>query len=232
MEAELKELKRDLLNLDPDDEKANIDLNKRLIDRFPFLACTDKDTLRGDDFSRTWLDYMPRGWKRSIGLCLCEELREEIIRIDRSLLNVYRVSQVKEKFGRLKWRAVNYSDQMEDILTKYEIISMYTCVSCGKINVPVFDDGMISPFCKDCFKTYSERDRGTRMTDEEAETFIVRDAKLSRDTIIIRRSQNRTVHKKIDFSNTLKKLGVDPKDLPDVEEVITQEDRIDVGFDD
>ena len=42
---------------------------------------------------------MPKGWKRSFGIYLCEELREELIRIDPSLLDTYRVSQVKEKYG-------------------------------------------------------------------------------------------------------------------------------------
>ena len=50
---------------------------------------------------------------------------------------------------------------MEDILTKYEDISQYTCVVCGRINVPIFDDGWISPFCIEKIKeAKKEREEG------------------------------------------------------------------------
>ncbi len=61
---------------------------------------------------------------------------------------------------------------MDDILTKYEDISKYTCLVCGKIIVPVFDDGWISPFCPECYKKQQERIRGNRVTDEVVNEII------------------------------------------------------------
>jgi len=113
--TEVQELKRDLLSLDSKDENTRIDLNKRLIKRYPFLEIKGWNASEHSDFSSTLLDCMPVGWRNTLGIPLCEELREELIRIDPSLLNKYRVSQVKEKYGSLRWYADSYSDQMEDI---------------------------------------------------------------------------------------------------------------------
>lgn len=154
--AEVQLLEHDLLNLDPNDENARVELNKKLIERYPFLEIKGWNSSEPSDFNSTLLDCMPVGWRKTLGIPLCEELREEILRIGPSLLNKYSVSQVKEKYGTLRWYAASYSEQMEDILTKYEDISQYTCVVCGKINVPIFDDGWISPFCRECYKSHRE----------------------------------------------------------------------------
>ena len=216
--VEVQRLRHDLLNLNPNDESARVELNKKLIERYPFLECKSWDSSVPRDYTYTFLDHMPKGWKRSFGIYLCEELREELIRIDPSLLDTYRVSQVKEKYGTLRWYDAHYSDRMEDILTKYEDISKYTCIICGKINVPVFDDGWISPFCIDCFKKNINREM--QITDEEAESFIIEEPNLPRDTIITIQSSTGTERRRIDFSETLTALGVDPNSLPTIEEIL------------
>ena len=163
---------------------------------------------------------MPVGWRKTLGIPLCEELREEILIIDSSLLNKYRVSQVKEKYGTLRWYAGSYSEQMEDILTKYEDISQYTCVVCGKRYVPIFDDGWISPFCRECYKSHRERIWGNDLADEKIESLITEEPNLTRDTIVETSSYEGTVRRRIDFSDTLRTLGVDPDRLPTIEEIM------------
>ncbi len=218
--TEVQELKRDLLSLDSKDENSHIDLNKRLIKRYPFLEIKGWNSSEPSDFNSTLLDCMPVGWRKTLGIPLCEELREEILIIDSSLLNKYRVSQVKEKYGTLRWYAGSYSEQMEDILTKYEDISQYTCVVCGKINVPIFDDGWISPFCRECYKSHRERIWGNDLADEKIESLITEEPNLTRDTIVETSSSEGTARRRIDFSDTLRTLGVDPDRLPTIEEIM------------
>ncbi len=150
---------------------------------------------------------------------MCEELREELLRIDSSLLNKYRVSQVREKYGTLRWYADSYSDRMEDILTKYEDICQYTCVVCGRINVPIFDDGWISSFCIECYKSHRERIWGNNLSDEKIESLIIEEPNLTRDTIVKIGNSNGTVQRRIDFSDTLRTLGVNPDSLPNIEKI-------------
>ncbi len=218
--TEVQELKRDLLSLDSKDENARIDLNKRLIRRYPFLQIMGWNPSEPSDFNSTLLDCMPVGWRKTLGIPLCEELREEILRIDPSLLKKYKVSQVKEKYGTLRWYADSYSVQMDDILTKYEDISQYTCVVCGKINVPIFDDGWISPFCIECYKSHRERIWGNNLTDEKIESLITEEPNLTRDTIVEISNSNGTIQREIDFSDTLRVLGVNPDSLPTIEKII------------
>ena len=218
--AEVQLLEHDLLNLDPNDENARVELNKKLIERYPFLEIKGWNSSEPSDFNSTLLDCMPAGWRKTLGIPLCEELREEILRIDPSLLNKYSVSQVKEKYGTLRWYAASYSEQMEDILTKYEDISQYTCVVCGKINVPIFDDGWISPFCRECYKSHRERVWGNNLTDEKIESFITEKPNLTRDTIVEISNSNGTVNRRIDFSDTLRVLGVNPDSLPTIEKIL------------
>lgn len=218
--AEVQLLEHDLLNLDPNDENARVELNKKLIERYPFLEIKGWNSSEPSDFNSTLLDCMPVGWRKTLGIPLCEELREEILRIDPSLLNKYSVSQVKEKYGTLRWYAASYSEQMEDILTKYEDISQYTCVVCGKINVPIFDDGWISPFCRECYKSHRERVWGNNLTDEKIESLITEKPNLTRDTIVEISNSNGTVNRRIDFSDTLRVLGVNPDSLPTIEKIL------------
>lgn len=219
-ENEVQNLRRELLNLKPDDDNARMDLNKRLIERYPFLEIRGWDESKPGDFCSTWLDQMPMGWKKTLGIQLCEELREELLRIDPALLNTYKVSQVKEKYGTLRWYGVGYSDRMDDIITKYNDFSKYTCIICGKINVPIFDDGWISPFCIECYKKHREKVWGNKVTDEKAKSFIVGSPGLTRDTIVEIHSLKGVEQRKIDFSDTLRTLGVNPDNLPTIDDVI------------
>ena len=229
-EYEVFNLKRDLIHLDPNDEDARIDLNIRLVARYPFLEMKGWDESKHSDFRSTWLDQMPIGWKKTLGIPLCEELREELLRIDPSLLNTYRVSQVKEKYGTLRWYdSGSYSEEMDDILTKYEDISKYTCTVCGKLNVPVFDDGWISPFCTECYKEHFEKTEGKKATDRNIKQYMIEEPGLTKDTIITIYNSKGKTEKRIDFSDTLRNLGVDPDNLPTIEEIIKKRESEEDG---
>lgn len=126
--------------------------NKKLVKRYPFLLPRNvwTDILPKDyDYTYTLLDEMPEGWRKSFGLMLCEEIRQELI--EYNYLYNYRVIQIKEKFGGLRWYDNGAPGNIHDILRKYEYISEFTCIYCGKFNVSMFDDGWVCPYCDPCF---------------------------------------------------------------------------------
>ena len=94
---------------------------------------------------------MPPGWKTAFGERLCDEITE--ILKEYNYLDKYRVVQVKEKFGQLRWYDNGSPDgayeKINDVLAKYEHLSERTCVMCGKPATKI-STGWISPYCDEC----------------------------------------------------------------------------------
>lgn len=107
--------------------------NKELIERFPFLMPHNRwtDKVPEDfDYSYTELDAMPDGWRKAFGEHMCEEIREELVRVD--YLQKYRITQIKEKYGTLRWYDFGCIERMlREIIPKYEHLSARTCIRCG-----------------------------------------------------------------------------------------------------
>lgn len=128
--------------------------NKELLERYPFLIprnyWTDEimKPEERDEEERTLLDGMPQGWRIAFGEQMCEEIREELIK--HGYLNEYRIVQIKEKFGELRWYDNGSPGKVSNIISKYEDISRHTCIRCGK-PATLISKGWISPYC-DCVK--------------------------------------------------------------------------------
>ena len=126
--------------------------NKRLCERYPFLQLrnpwTDK-LIKSDYYTN--LDEMPNGWRRAFGKEMCEEIRKVLIK--GNYLYDYRVVQIKEKFGALRWYDNGAPDsiyhELQDIINKYEEISERTCIWCGRPATKI-SLGWISPWCDNC----------------------------------------------------------------------------------
>ena len=141
--------------------------NKRLCERYPFLIPWNRwsgkritDAKDGGywpgnndipeyDYEYTELDDMPDGWQIAFGEQMCEEIRDALI--EDGDLDRYRVSQIKEKYGSLRWydNGVRVGSRVHDIVRKYEFMSAGTCIVCGKPATRI-TLGWISPFCDDC----------------------------------------------------------------------------------
>jgi hypothetical protein len=65
--------------------------------------------------------------------------------------------QIKEKFGELRWYDEFSTQDVQDIIDKYEDISRRTCLICGKPATKM-STGWISPYCDDCIgdRDYTE----------------------------------------------------------------------------
>ena len=150
--------------------KTTKEQNKKLCERYPFLipwnrwsgklitdcaagekgywpGCPDK--LPEYDYEYTELDNMPDGWRIAFGEKMCEEIRNALI--EDGDLDRYRVVEIKEKYGALRWydNGVRIGSKIHDIIRKYEHMSTETCIVCGEPATRI-TLGWISPFCDEC----------------------------------------------------------------------------------
>lgn len=96
--------------------------------------------------SYTELDAMDKGWRDAFGLQMCKEIRAALLKHGWKYLFKYRITQIKEKYGTLRWYDLNSTQEIQDIINKYEDISYRTCVVCGKPATKI-STGWICPYC-------------------------------------------------------------------------------------
>lgn len=96
--------------------------------------------------SYTELDAMDKGWRDAFGLQMCKEIRAALLKHGWKCLFKYRITQIKEKYGTLRWYDLNNTQEIQDIINKYEDISYRTCVVCGKPATKI-STGWICPYC-------------------------------------------------------------------------------------
>ena len=104
--------------------------------------------------SRTELDAMPEGWRKSFGIKMCKEIKQELKK--HNYLYQYRITQIKEKFGSLRWYDVGSPKGcINKIIDKYESISRYTCINCGD-KAKYISKGWVSPYCENCISNHDD----------------------------------------------------------------------------
>lgn len=133
--------------------------NKKLCKRYPFIAVRNWRTDEPiKSYQFTHLDDMPDGWRTVFGRQMCEEIREVLTK--GNYLNEYRVIQIKEKYGQLRWYGNGVPEsiyyELEDIIYKYEQMSKRICIRCGRPATKI-SLGWISPWCDKCADKLSNR---------------------------------------------------------------------------
>ena len=139
--------------------------NKRLCDKYPFLIPSNRwsgkrinsgergywpgnpDEMPKWNYEYTELDEMPPGWRKAFGEQMCEEIMEELDA--NNMVDTYRVVQIKEKYGMLRWYDYGFTKKGSDIISKYEDMSKHICIACGK-PATLISTGWISPWCDEC----------------------------------------------------------------------------------
>lgn len=95
----------------------------------------------------TELDAMEKGWRKTFGIKMCKEIKTALKRD--GWLYKYRITQIKEKYGSLRWYDNHYTEELQTIIDKYEQLSASTCIICGKPATKT-STGWISPYCDEC----------------------------------------------------------------------------------
>lgn len=117
--------------------------------------------------SYTELDSLDKGWRIRFGEDICRDIRNSLLHTYtkeiknkifisyiiayvkgiRMLLN-YRIEQIKEKYGSLRWYSMGDTEEIHNIINKYETISYNTCIVCGK-PAKYITKGWICPYCEE-----------------------------------------------------------------------------------
>ena len=122
----------------------NVVINTYLCARFPFL----KFDIKSGFFQRTcWYWQIEKGWRRAFGIQLCKELKDALKR--GNMLYEYEITTIKEKYGALNIYDNGATEEVHDIINKYEYISSRTCIECGR-RAKYITRGWIEPYCEDC----------------------------------------------------------------------------------
>lgn len=139
--------------------------NKKIVEKFPFLLPRNRYTgavVPDYDYSYTEYDAMPEGWRKAFGIKMCEEIQKELDKSP-SLKEQYCITQIKEKYGSLRWYSNFYTTEIEKIIQRYENISKRTCICCGAPATKI-STGWISPYCNKCAE--KDPDEGYVPVDE------------------------------------------------------------------
>lgn len=181
MTADEKERKRK--ECEAEIERSRLDVeetkrkNRELCEKYPFLIPSNRwsgiriteasgggywpgnpEEIPEYDYEYTELDELPDGWRNAFGEQICEDLKRELLEAGgEKALNDYRITQIKEKFGGLRWYDDGCTDRWySEILPKYETLSERTCIRCGK-PATLISTGWISPWCDECAKNIHDR---------------------------------------------------------------------------
>lgn len=134
-----------------------------LVKRFPFLkpslgyGCDMHYHRNGYKYryEETWLDCLPRGWRKKFGIQICKELKAVI---ERDKLSKYAVTQVKEKFGILCWYDEGGNKETNKIVIKYADMTSEICIYCGKPAEYVAKN-WIQYYCPECIDKFNMKDK-------------------------------------------------------------------------
>lgn len=130
------------------------ELNKKMVKEFPFLLPHNRwtDKVSEDyDYSYNELWALENGWAKAFGYELICELRDALI--EANYLYDYRITQIKEKYGTLRWYDFGAPEKVFNIIRKYEKLSGEVCVYCGK---PATHEtyGWINYVCENCLNEH------------------------------------------------------------------------------
>ena len=101
------------------------------------------------DYTYTELDGMPDGWRKAFGEQMCEEINKEWLSWDKKMQEHFRITQIKEKYGGLRFYTNFTTENLDKIIAKYEDLSEKICIECGTPAVWIYTS-WITPYCDNC----------------------------------------------------------------------------------
>jgi hypothetical protein len=147
-------------------------LRKALIEKYPYLQprkMTDGKVSPDYDYQFIVGEHdLPEGWL-GFFLQMCEDIKVPLEKAGQ--LADFRFLQVKEKYGQLRAYNTGATEEVHDIIDKYEFLSEQVCSACGKPAVAM-TRGWICPFCEEHIKEFTER--GENVDPIEVQTSYIR----------------------------------------------------------
>lgn len=92
--------------------------------------------------SEEYYPEIPQGWE-----VLYSQMMEDIAALG---FEDFEWLQVKEKFGEMRCYTAENDEELNDIITKYEVMASFVCAKCGKPAV-VRTWRYILPYCEECY---------------------------------------------------------------------------------
>lgn len=126
--------------------------NYELCMKYPILIPTNRWTGKTWDdyeYESVELDQMPPGWRIAFGEQWVAEVQEAINKLPEKERDEIRLTDVKEKYGRLVTYFSYYTDELDKVIAKYERLSERTCIHCGSPATKI-SLGYIMPLCDVC----------------------------------------------------------------------------------
>ena len=185
--------------------KYSIEDNKKLIEEYPFLLPRNRwtDKIPEDyDYSYTELDSMPDGWREAFGEFICRDIKNELLKISNKALDNFRIIDIKEKYGSLRFYCTETNREISMIIAKYEYLSQFICLECGKFEAHTFNYGWIFTLCDDCFKNLLKK----QSNNSNYNIFKEKDEPLENEIIyeIYSNGKKETIH--INLEDTIKEI--------------------------
>ena len=115
-------------------------------------------------------DAVEPGWNKAFGKQYLKDLKKQLKK-DKMLYS-WRITDIKEKFGCFNLYCNYGSEELYNIISKYESLSWDTCIKCGKPATHT-SKGWISPYCEDCVNKddkYKYIERGSKEENEYENT--------------------------------------------------------------
>ena len=94
-------------------------------------------------------DAVEPGWNKAFGKQYLKDLKKQLKK-DKCLYT-WRITDIKEKWGRFHLYCNWGSKELYELIDKYEDLSWNTCINCGKPSTHI-SKGWILPYCEECVK--------------------------------------------------------------------------------
>lgn len=132
--------------------------NYELCMKYPIVMPHDDEEFC---YEYTKLDFIPAGWRKFFGEQLAQEVQEAINKMPIDTQHEACIIDIKEKWGQLRVFLSVSSEELEEILKKYEKLSESICCRCGNSKIARFS-GWFSYLCDDCEQELMKRRKSMR----------------------------------------------------------------------
>ena len=93
------------------------------------------------------------GWYKRFGRQLLKDMNLQLKK-DKMLYS-FRITQIKEKWGRFQLYCGTASQEMYDLINRYGDMSEHICIDCGRdADIITSPYGWMCPYCNDCYEKY------------------------------------------------------------------------------